>query len=121
MRFLRVPSIPAMGRASNRGVRILSRWTRGDWFWVASSSVLFGLGVIFLPFVVRAKPVQKWLEGTKKAVVVLVADAVLFLNMMNCIRLHNQQGTGSFLLAAGCAAGITLLVLNRMKNGREKQ
>ena len=94
--------------------------TRGDWFWVASSSVLFGLGVIFLPFVVRAKPVQKWLEGTKKAVVVLVADAVLFLNMMNCIRLHNQQGTGSFLLAAGCAAGITLLVLNRMKNGREK-
>jgi len=54
-------------------------------------------------------------------VVVLVADAVLFLNMMNCIRLHNQQGTGSFLLAAGCAAGITLLVLNRMKNGREKQ
>ena len=95
--------------------------TRGDWFWVASSAVLFGLGVIFLPFVIRAKPVQKWVGGMKKLPVVLTADAVLFLNMMNCIRLHAQQSGGGFLLLAGCAAGIVLLVLNGMRNGRNEK
>ena len=95
--------------------------TRGDWFWIASSAVLFGLAVIFLPFVVRAKPLQKRLEGIKKAPLVLIADLALFLNMMSTISIHNRvTGSGIFLLI-GCAAGVALVVLNTMKNGRNSK
>lgn len=94
---------------------------RGNWFWVASSAVLFGLGVIFLPFVIRAKPLQKWVGGLNRAVVVLAADGVLFLNMMNTIRLHGRNGNGGFLMLAGLAAGVALVVMYVMNNGRESK
>ena len=90
--------------------------SRGNWFWVVSSATLFGLGVLFLPFVVRARPLQKWIKKTNKVLLVLGADAVLFLNMVNTIRLHGQGGHNRFLLLAGCAAGIALVVLNTVRN-----
>ncbi len=90
--------------------------SRGNWFWVASSSVLFGLSVIFLPFAIRARPLRKWVGKTNKVLLVLTADAVLFLNMMNTIRLHGQNRNGGFLMVAGCAAGIALVLLSMMKN-----
>ena len=68
----------------------------GNWFWLGSSCVLFGLAVCFLPFVVKAKPLQKWVGNRNKFLLVLAADAVLFLNMMNMIRIHNQGGLGFF-------------------------
>ena len=89
--------------------------SRGNWFWVASSAVLFGLAVPFLPFVVRAKPLQKWIGKTNKVLLVLTADAVLFLNMLNTIRLHGRGGNG-FMMAVGVAAGIALVALGVMKN-----
>ena len=93
----------------------------GDWFWVASSAVLFGLAVCFLPFAVKARPLRKWVGKTNKIVLVLAADAVLFLNMMNIIRLHAQSGENRFLLTAGAAAGIALVVLSVMKNRGNNQ
>ena len=93
--------------------------SRGDWFWVASSAVLFGLSVFFLPFAIRAKPLQKWVGGLNRAAVVLAADGVLFLNMMNTIRLHGRNGNGGFLMLAGLAAGVALVVMYVMKNGTE--
>ena len=33
--------------------------TRGNWFGIAGSAVLFGLAVCFLPWAIRAKPLQK--------------------------------------------------------------
>lgn len=95
--------------------------TGGDWFWIASSAVLFGLAVIFLPFVVRAKPLQKRLEGIRKAPLVLVADVALFLNMMSTISMHNKVTGGGIFLLIGCAAGVALVVLNTMKNGRNEK
>ena len=92
--------------------------TRGDWFWIASSAVLFGFSVCFLPFAIRAKPLQKWVENRNKVLIVLGADALLFLNMMNAIRLHQQGGFG-FWGTAGIVAGITLLALYIMKNRSE--
>ena len=89
--------------------------SRGNWFWVASSAVLFGLGVFFLPFVVRARQLQKWIGKSNKVLLVIAADAALFLNMMNMIRMHGRGGPG-FLTVAGIAAGITLVVLSIMKN-----
>ncbi len=95
--------------------------TGGDWFWIASSAALFGLAVIFLPFVVRAKPLQKRLEGIRKAPLVLVADVALFLNMMSTISMHNKVTGGGIFLLIGCAAGVALVVLNTMKNGRNEK
>ena len=93
--------------------------TRGNWFWVASSATLFGLAVCFLPFAIRARPLQKWVGGSHKALIVLGADAILFLNMMNAIRIHGQGGLG-FWLTAGTVAGATLAVLYFAKRREQK-
>ena len=87
----------------------------GNWFWLVSSCVLFGLAVCFLPFVVKAKPLQKWVGNRNKFLLVLAADAVLFLNMMNMIRIHNQGGPG-FFTVVGLGAGVGLVVLSILKN-----
>jgi len=94
--------------------------TRGNWFWVASSAVLFGFSVCFLPFAIKAKPVQKWLGDRNRALVVLGVDAVLFLNMMNIIRLHANGGRG-FWTTAGIVAVITLGVLYVMKKRSDEK
>ena len=89
--------------------------SRGNWFWLVSSCVLFGLAVPFLPFVVRAKPLKKWIGKSNKFLLVLTADTVLFLNMLNVIRLHGRGGNG-FMMTIGVAAGVALVVLSMMKN-----
>ncbi len=55
----------------------------GGWFFTAASASWFGLGVIFLPFAVRAKPAKKLIGDFSKPLLVLSADAILFANMMN--------------------------------------
>ena len=95
--------------------------SRGNWFWVAGSSTLFGLGVIFLPFVVKAKPLQKWIGGLKRAPLVITADLVLFLNMMSAISLHNRNTGSGIVMTIGCVAGVTLVVLSMMKYGRNSK
>ncbi len=89
--------------------------SRGDWFWIVSSAVLFGLAVFFLPFVVRAKELQKWIGKSNKVVLVLAADMALFLNMMSVIRMHDRGGPG-FFTVVGVAAGAALVVLSVMRN-----
>ena len=90
--------------------------SRGNWFWVASSAVMFGLAVLFLPFVVRARPLQKWIGKSNKFLLVIAADAALFMNMMSVIRMHGRNGGPGFMSVIGCAAGIALVVLSIMKN-----
>ena len=85
--------------------------SRGRWFWIASSASLFGLGVVFLPFVIRAKPLRKWIAGRNKPLIVIVTDLVLFLNMMNAILLRRLSETGTAVLAIGCIAGVALTAL----------
>lgn len=62
--------------------------TRGTWFGIAGSAVLFGLAVCFLPWAIRAKPLRKWIGNRSKVLIVICADALLFLNMMTMIMLH---------------------------------
>jgi len=92
--------------------------TGGNWFWVAGSAVLFGLAVCFLPWAIRAKPLRKWVGNRNKALIVLCADAILFLTMMTMIMLHSGSGN-RFWTTAGFVAGITLVVLYVMKNRSE--
>ncbi len=94
--------------------------TGGNWFWIASSASLFGLSVIFLPFVVRAKPVRQLLRGASRPVVVLGTDAVLFVHMMNCIRSRSGISFTSILFTVGVLAGVCMIVLEIMKRGTGK-
>ena len=85
--------------------------TGGNWFWIASSASLFGLSVIFLPFVIRAKPVQKLIRGANKPLLVLGVDAVLFVHMMNCITGRAGLILKNILLTAGVLAGAVMIAL----------
>ena len=93
--------------------------TRGTWFGIAGSAVLFGLAVCFLPWAIRAKPLRKWIGNRSKVLIVICADALLFLNMMTMIMLH-AGGANRFWPTVGVTAGITLGVLYVMKNRRDE-
>ena len=95
-------------------------YSGGNWFWIAASAALFGLAVIFLPFVVRAKPVKRLIGGASKGLIILGLDAALFVNMMNMILAANGFRTGNLLLSLGTLAGIALIVLEVIRQGGNK-
>jgi len=92
--------------------------SRGNWFWLVASAVLFGLSVIFLPFVIKARPLQKWVGNSNKVLIVLAADMILFLSMMGTIRMYSQNGGPGFFTVIGFVAGVTLVALSIYKNRR---
>ena len=101
---------------------VVCLYTGGRWFWVASSATLFGLSIVFMPFVVRSRPVRQLTGGASKVLVVLGVDAVLFVSMMNAIRAYNRHGTHRTLLVLGIIAGIVLLITQiRGKKGNENE
>ena len=89
---------------------VICMYVRGSWFWIASSAVLFGLAVVFLPFVVRARPVRRAIGSTSPVLVVLGLDAVLFINMMNMITSRGKITISSILFAFVMIVGIGLVV-----------
>lgn len=94
--------------------------SRGNWFGIAGSAVLFGLAVCFLPWAIRAKPLRRWVGKKNKVLLVLGIDAVLFLNMMTTILHHRGNGSG-FWPIIGVAVGFALAVLYGMKNRGNEQ
>lgn len=85
-------------------------YTRGDWFWIASSAVLFGLSAIFLPFVIRARPVQRLIGSSNRWIIVLGVDIALFINMLNMIETRGRLTLNSILFTLGVVAGIGVVV-----------
>ena len=59
-------------------------YTRGDWFAVAAVSVLFGLTVVFGPFVLHGVPPVKWLSGRRTSVYLMAETALLILLLLIC-------------------------------------
>ena len=84
-------------------------YTRGDWFLIAESAVLFGLSTVFLPFVLRARPLQKWVAKCNRALLVIAVDAILFTNMMNMVSLHSKSWLLTAQLGLLCAGGLALV------------
>jgi hypothetical protein len=85
-------------------------YSRGNWFFTAGSSVLFGLSAVFLPFVVRARPVREYIGSFSKWLLVISVDVILFANMMNMISLYSKSIFKTALVLLVCAAGGWLLV-----------
>ena len=92
-------------------------YSRGTWFWIASSASLFGLAVVFLPFVVRTRPVRKLIGSISPVKFVLIVDAALFMNMMHMIRNRGKLTTFSTLFTVCVFAGIWLVIseINRRR------
>ena len=65
---------------------VLSIYTRGSWFFVAASATLFGLTMLFAPFIAFRKPVTEHL-GNNKGLAVMGAYTATFALMMICIGL----------------------------------
>ncbi len=91
-------------------LEVCCEYSGGDWFFTAASASLFGLAVVFLPFVIRAKPVQKWIGGCHKGLLVVAVDVILFTNMMNMISLRTKGLVSTLTIALLCLAGIGLIV-----------
>ena len=97
---------------------VCSLYSGGKWFLTAASASLFGLALIFLPFVVRARPVKRLIGGFSKPMLILSADLILFANMMNMITLRSKGAFATILMLVLCAAGGYLLC-RAVKAGRE--
>lgn len=69
---------------------VICIYTRGSWFFVVSSSVLFGFSVCFLPFAAYAKPIKSLL-GRQKGLTVMTVDTLLFVLMMLSIGLYTKS------------------------------
>lgn len=89
--------------------------TRGSWFWIASSATLFGLAVVFLPFIIRTRPARQLIGNSNPVIIVLVLDVVLFLNMMNMIRSHGRITLATLLYTLGILAGIAAVVFEILR------
>ena len=88
---------------------ICNFYTHGHWFFTAASAVLFGLSVLFLPFVVKAKPVRELIGDFSRPLLVIAVDVILFANMMNMISLRTKSIFTTILILLVCAAGGWLL------------
>ena len=85
-------------------------YTRGDWFWIDSAGVLFGLSVIFLPFLLRAKPLQKLIGNTNRWLIVIGVDLALFVNLLNMISTRGHLTLNSLLFSLGVIGGIGFVI-----------
>lgn len=88
---------------------VCSFYTHGGWFFLVASAVLFGLSVIFLPFLLRAEPVRRFIGGFSRMTLVLSVDTILFANMMNMITLRSKSILTTVFILALCAGGLWLL------------
>ena len=95
-------------------------YSHGRWFWIASSATLFGLGLVSLPFLVRARPVRKMIGDSNPVLIVLGTDAILFINMMNMITRRGKITSGSILFTLGIIAGIVVITTEILRKRREK-
>lgn len=64
-------------------------YTHGDWFVLVASSVIFGLSVVFMPYVVYAIPLPQICKKHKGLLIISI-DTILFIIMMVCIGLYSN-------------------------------
>lgn len=67
-------------------------YTHGDWFLLTAASVLFGLSVLFMPYIAYALPLSKFWKRNK-GLLVLGVDTVLFAVMMLCIGFYGNSAS----------------------------
>ena len=64
-------------------------YTHGRWFMLVATSVIFGLSVVFMPYVAYAMPLSGFWKNNK-GLLILGTDTILFTTMMLCIGFYNN-------------------------------
>ena len=64
-------------------------YTHGHWFLLVAASVVFGLSVVFMPYVAYKLPLPEICKNNKGLLIIGV-DTILFIIMMVCIGLYNN-------------------------------
>ena len=83
--------------------------TGGRWFAVASASCLFGVSLIFLPFLTRKEPLSRLLKN-QKALFVMVVDTLLYaLMILSPAMFTATPSENMLLLSAGISAPFLIL------------
>ena len=59
-------------------------YTGGDWFWVAGVSVLFGLSLVLMPFLLPGLPLPACFEGRRTSLYLITETALLLLLLFVC-------------------------------------
>lgn len=77
-------------------------YSHGSWFFVAASAVLFGLTIVFAPFIACGKPVKDYLKD-KKGLAIMGSYTLTFVIMMIIIGIHS--GSASFFPVAFAVSG----------------
>ena len=90
-------------------------YDRGDWFWISSAGVLFGLSVVFLPFLLRTRPMKKLIGNTNRWLIVIGVDLALFVNLLNMVSTQGHLTLNSLLFSIGIIAGIGLVIYGLVK------
>ena len=96
-------------------------YTHGDWFGVAASGVLFGLSVVFLPFLLRAKPVQMLIGQSNRLLIVLGVDFALFFNLLNMADTQGKTTVSNILFTIGIIGGIISVLFGLIRNTRRTE
>ncbi len=91
-------------------------YTHGDWFPVSASAVLFGLSVIFLPFLLRARPVRRLIGSSNQVLIILGIDFALFFNLLNMISTQGKVTISKLFFMIGIAAGIVCVIYAIIQN-----
>ena len=85
-------------------------YDKGDWFWVSSAGVLFGLSAIFLPFLLRTKPMKKLIGNTNRWLIVIGVDLALFVNLLNMVSTQGHLTLNSLLFSIAVIAGVGFVI-----------
>ena len=93
-------------------------YSHGDWFPVASSAVLFGECVVFLPFLIRTGPLKRLIGNANRLLIVLAADFALFINMLNMVAARGRFSLSSLFFSFAVIAGIALVIIEIIRRGR---
>ena len=81
-------------------------YTGGDWFLIAGVSVLFGMGLVFLPFALRALPLPEELAHRKVSLYVGIEQDGLGLRVTRCVFYEvKRAGVGAQRNAGGAQIG----------------
>ena len=95
-------------------------YVHGNWFRIAAGGALFGLSVVFLPFVIRARPVQRLIGDGNRLLIVLTVDVVLFFNLLNAIDTRGRLTFDNLLFPLCVIVGAGYLVFTVVQNRRSK-
>ena len=96
-------------------------YTHGDWFWISASGVLFGLSLVFLPFLVRADPVKKLIGDSNRLMIILGVDVALFFNLLNAIDSRGKFTLNRVFFTVGVFAAIIGVVAAIIRNRKHEE